>query len=436
MDYAADLHIHSPYSRATSPECTPAGLAAWARIKGITVVATGDFTHPAWFRRLKEELEPAEPGLFRLKGAGAIPSPLAGVTPRPAETRFMLSAEVSSIYKRHGRVRKVHNLLYVPDFDSAQRINSRLATIGNIVSDGRPILGLDSRDLLEIMLELAPEGFLVPAHIWTPWFSLFGSRSGFDRIEECFGDLTDHVFALETGLSSDPDMNRAISSLDRFALISNSDSHSPSRLGREANLFSTGLDFFSLRDAIRNNRRDSFPGTVEFFPEEGKYHLDGHRLCNVRLSPHETRALSDMRCPVCGKPLTIGVQHRVEELADRARPHHRPDAPRVFSLIPLAEILSEILGVGPASKRVMEQYGRAITLFGSEFELLLYTAVDEVEQSAPLLAEAIRRMREGRVIRHPGFDGQFGVIRLFQQQELDRPAGRGKNGRVQLVSRP
>lgn len=432
MDYAADLHIHSPYSRATSPECIPAGLAAWARIKGIQVVATGDFTHPAWFRLLKDELEPAEPGLFRLKETNALPSPLAGIAPRPAMTRFMLSAEVSSIYKRHSRVRKVHNLLYVPDFASAERINSRLATIGNIVSDGRPILGLDSRDLLEIMLELAPEGFLVPAHIWTPWFSLFGSRSGFDRIEECYGDLTDHVFALETGLSSDPDMNRTISSLDRFALISNSDSHSPSKLGREANLFSTGLDFFSLRDAIRNNRRDTFPGTVEFFPEEGKYHLDGHRLCNIRLTPHETRELPALRCPVCGKPLTVGVQHRVEELADRSQPLHRPDAPRVFSLIPLSEVLSEILGVGPASKQVMEQYTRAIALFDSEFNLLLRTPLGEIETSAPLLAEAIRRMRSGQVIRQPGFDGQFGVIRLFDQQELSRPTGRGKSGRVQL----
>jgi uncharacterized protein (TIGR00375 family) len=435
MNYAADLHIHSPHSRATSPECTPAGLAAWAGIKGITVIATGDFTHPAWFRCLKEELEPAEPGFFRLKNAREIPSPLAGIAPDPAVTRFMLSAEVSSIYKRHNRVRKVHNLLYVPDFDSAKRINSRLATIGNIVSDGRPILGLDSRDLLEIMLELAPEGFLVPAHIWTPWFSLFGSRSGFDRIEDCFGDLTDHVFALETGLSSDPDMNRTISSLDRFALISNSDSHSPSKLGREANLFSTGLDFFSLRDAIRNNRRDTFPGTVEFFPEEGKYHLDGHRLCNIRLTPHETRSLPAMRCPVCGKPLTVGVQHRVEELADRSHPLHRPDAPQVFSLIPLAEVLSEILGVGPASKQVMEQYARAVALFESEFNLLLRTPLEEVEKSAPLLAEAVGRMRSGRVIRHPGFDGQFGVIRLFDQKELNRPTGRGKSGRVQLFNR-
>src|SRR3990172_9364682 len=251
MDYIADLHTHSPYSRATSPEGTLKGLAGWARVKGIQVIGTGDFTHPGWFRRLREELAPAEPGLFRLQDEKAIVTPLAGVAPAPTTVRFLLSAEISSIYKRHGAVRKVHNLLYVPDFASAERLNATLAGIGNIESDGRPILGLDSRDLLEIVLTQAPDGFLVPAHIWTPWFSLFGSRSGFDSIEECFGDLTPHIFALETGLSSDPDMNRLISGLDRFALISNSDCHSPAKLGREANLFSTELDFFALKDAIR-----------------------------------------------------------------------------------------------------------------------------------------------------------------------------------------
>ena len=244
MDYIADLHTHSPYSRATSPEATLAGLASWARIKGVQVIATGDFTHPEWMRLLKAELEPAEPGLYRLRKDLRASSHIAGASTGEAPVRFLLSTEISCIYKRHGRVRKIPNLLYIPDIESAERLSARLASIGNIVSDGRPILGLDSRDLLEIMLELAPEGFLVPAHIWTPWFSLFGSRSGFDSIEECFGDLSGHIFALETGLSSDPAMNRLISALDRFSLISNSDCHSPSRLGREANLLSTGLDFF------------------------------------------------------------------------------------------------------------------------------------------------------------------------------------------------
>jgi len=424
MDFIADLHIHSPYSRATSPQSTLTGLAGWARVKGIQVIGTGDFTHPGWFRHLQEELEPAEPGLFKLKNEGAIVSPLAGVTPSPAPVRFLLSAEISCIYKRHGVVRKVHNLLYVPDFASAERINARLDGIGNIKSDGRPILGLDSHDLLEIMLDLAPEGFLVPAHIWTPWFSLFGSKSGFDTIEDCFGELSPYIFALETGLSSDPDMNRLISSLDRFSLISNSDCHSPSKLGREANLFSCGLDYFSLRDAIREGRRETFRGTVEFFPEEGKYHADGHRNCKVCLEPAETRRLQ-LRCPVCDKPLTVGVCHRVMELADREQPLYRNDSPQVFSLIPLPEVLGEIIGAGSASKGVMEQYRRCIARFGSEFNLLLHALLEEVRHEVPILGEALERMRRGRVIRKPGFDGEYGVIRVFEEGEVAQLAGQG-----------
>ncbi|HEY5974665.1 MAG TPA: endonuclease Q family protein [Geobacteraceae bacterium] len=424
MDYIADLHIHSPYSRATSKECSPAGLAAWARIKGIQVVGTGDFTHPGWFAQLKAELVPAEPGLFRLRDEAAVRSPLPGLDLPPGQVRFLLTAEISSIYKRHGQVRKVHNLLYVPDFAAAERLNARLAAIGNIASDGRPILGLDSRNLLEILLEQAPEGFLVPAHIWTPWFSLFGSRSGFDSMEECFADLTSHVFALETGLSSDPAMNRLISGLDRFALISNSDCHSPQKLGREANLFSTELSFFALREALRRNRRDTFRGTVEFFPEEGKYHADGHRNCQVCLEPHETRQLA-LICPVCGKPLTVGVYHRVMELSDRAEPFYGAEAPEFFSLIPLPELLGELLGVGPGSKAVQLQYVRAIARFGSEFNLLLHAPPAELADHAPLLAEAVCRMRAGRVLRQPGYDGEYGVIRVFAEGELARLAGQG-----------
>ena len=423
MEYIADLHIHSPFSRATSRGSTLAGIFAWARIKGIQVVGTGDFTHPGWLRLLQKELEPVEPGLFRLKKEEDMPSPLPGVIPSTRPVRFLLSAEISSIYKRHGATRKVHNLLYVPDFASAERISARLSAIGNIAADGRPILGLDSRDLLEILLEEAPEGFLVPAHIWTPWFSMFGSRSGFDSVEECFGDLASHVFALETGLSSDPKMNRLISALDRFSLISNSDCHSPSKLGREANLFATGFDFFSMRDAIRNNRRERFRGTIEFFPEEGKYYADGHRACKVCCDPHETR-LSGFLCPVCAKPLTVGVQHRVLELADREEPVYPAEAPAFFSLIPLPELLSEILGVGPSSKEVSRQYAETINRFGSEFNLLLHTPVEEIARQSQLLGEAVGRVRDGRVIRRPGYDGEFGVIRVFQGEELKRPAGR------------
>jgi uncharacterized protein (TIGR00375 family) len=368
-----------------------------------------------------EELEPAEPGFFRLKHERSLVSPLDGVALSEQPVRFLLSTEVSCIYKRAGKVRKVHNLLYVPDFASAARMNARLAAIGNIVSDGRPILGLDSRDLLDILLEEAPEGFLVPAHIWTPWFSIFGSKSGFDSIEECFGDLSSHIFALETGLSSDPPMNRMISGLDRFSLISNSDCHSPQKLGREANLFSTGFDYFSLRDALRSNHRDLFSGTVEFFPEEGKYHADGHRSCKVCLDPHETRRLNG-RCPVCSGPLTVGVNHRVMELADREEPLFAPDAPSVSSLIPLVEVIGEILGIGAASKGVMRAYAKTLARFGSEFQVLLYTPVEEICSFSPVLGEAMSRIRSGMVIRTPGYDGEYGKIRVF-----DKGATHGKS---------
>lgn len=424
MNYVADLHIHSPFSRATSPDSSPAGLAAWARIKGIQVIGTGDCTHPGWLALLKDQLTPAEPGLFRLKDESTIPAILPGLPPSDTPIRFLLSAEISSIYKRDGSTRKVHNLLYLPDFKSVEALNARLAGIGNIESDGRPILGLDSRNLLEILLECSPDAFLVPAHIWTPWFSLFGSKSGFDSIEECFGDLSQHIFALETGLSSDPDMNRLISDLDRCALISNSDCHSPSKLGREANLFTTGFDFFSLRDALKQNNRKTFSGTIEFYPEEGKYHYDGHRDCKVCLDPYESRRLDTM-CPVCKKPLTVGVHHRVLELADRTEPYYPDTAPGFFSMIPLPELLGELLQVGPASKQVMHQYERTLARFGSEFNLLLHTDLQQIASFEPLLAESIKRMREGTVIRRPGFDGEFGVIRVFAEGELAQLAGQG-----------
>ncbi|MFA6465426.1 MAG: UvrD-helicase domain-containing protein, partial [Desulfurivibrionaceae bacterium] len=421
MRYIADLHIHSPFSRATSKAGNLQGLAAWARVKGIHLLGTGDFTHPGWFSQLKEQLEPAEPGFFKLKDE-AIPPALPQVTPEALPSRFLLTAEISSIYKRHGAVRKVHNLLYVPDFASAERINSVLAGIGNIESDGRPILGLDSRDLLEILLEKAPEGFLVPAHIWTPWFSLFGSRSGFDTIEECYGDLSPHVFALETGLSSDPDMNRLIPPLDRFALISNSDCHSPGKLGREANIFNTGFSFSDLREALQNPLTGGFAATIEFYPEEGKYHCDGHRNCHVCLEPVETRKIGAI-CPVCGKPLTVGVLHRVMELAERTEPYYPPGSPAVHSLIPLPEVLGEILGAGPATKGVMALYAKVIDRFGSEFALLLDTPIEEINRMSPVMGEAVARIRAGRVIRTPGYDGEFGVIRVFAEGEREELAG-------------
>ena len=423
--YIADLHIHSLYSRATSKASNLHGLAAWAAIKGIDVVGTGDFTHPAWFAHLSENLEPAEPGFFKLKQPPCFDELVSilppGVQPDTSGIRFVLSSEISSIYKRGGKVRKVHNILYAPDFDSVRRINTTLAGIGNLESDGRPILGLDSQILLEILLENAPRGFFVPAHIWTPWFSLFGSKSGFDAIEECFGDLSDEIFALETGLSSDPEMNRCISALDRFSLISNSDCHSPSKLGREANIFSTDFDFFAMQEAIRHptgaDGRQNFTATIEFYPEEGKYHCDGHRKCGVCLEPSRTVKEKGI-CPQCGRPLTIGVLYRVMELSDRDVPLYPEGSPAVHSLIPLPELLSELFHVGPASKKVAGVYGRLINAFGSEFDLLLNVAPADIKAVSPMLAEAVQRVRENRVIRKPGFDGEFGVIKVFSDDEL------------------
>ncbi|MCI5223745.1 MAG: hypothetical protein D3924_14010 [Candidatus Electrothrix sp. AR4] len=430
MSFIADLHIHSRYSRATSKASNLHGLAAWAAIKGIDVVATGDFTHPGWFAHLTKNLEPAEPGFFRLKEppcfAELAPILPPGVQPDTSGIRFILSSEISSIYKRGGKVRKVHNLLYAPDFDSVRRINTVLAGIGNLESDGRPILGLDSKILLEILLEQAPEGFLVPAHIWTPWFSLFGSKSGFDAIEECFDDLSGEIFALETGLSSDPEMNRCISALDRFSLISNSDCHSPSKLGREVNIFAAERNFSAMREALRHpvdaDGRQRFKATVEFYPEEGKYHCDGHRKCGVCCEPAQTVETEGI-CPECGKPMTVGVLYRVMELADRETPIWPEGSPEVHSLIPLAEMLGELFNCGPATKKVGAVYGNLINTFGSEFNILLKTPAADLAAVSPLLGTAVERVRENKVIRKPGFDGEFGVIRVFEEDEREQLAG-------------
>src|SRR6266536_2625660 len=421
MPFYADLHIHSKYSRACSRDCDLEHLAWWARRKGVTVVGSGDFTHPAWFEHLRENLEPAEPGLFRLREQldrgveRTLPVSCRGLV------RFMLSVEISTIYKRAERTRKVHHLVYVPDLEAAERFNRRLGRIGNIASDGRPILGLDSRDLLEITLESGPGSYLVPAHAWTPWFAVLGSKSGFDAVDDCYLGLADHIFALETGLSSDPAMNWRVSSLDRFRLVSNSDAHSPPMLGREACVFSSEMDYFSMRRALETG--EGYGGTVEFFPEEGKYHLDGHRKCNVCLEPPETRRRRG-RCPVCGKPLTIGVLHRVEELADRPQGARPEGAAGFRSLVPLPEVMGEILRVGPRSKAVARELAALTGRLGPELGILTEAPLDEVGRAgSPLLAEAIGRLRRGQVLREAGYDGEYGVIRLFKRSELERRAG-------------
>jgi uncharacterized protein (TIGR00375 family) len=419
MRFHADLHVHSKYSRATSRDLDLEHLAHWAARKGIGVVATGDFTHPAWCAELKAKLVPAEPGLFRLRDdiAKGVAATLPAACRNPV--RFMLEVEISTIYKKGDKTRKVHHLIYAPDFATVDRINARLARIGNIASDGRPILGLDSRDLLEIALESDPGAYFIPAHIWTPWFAALGSQSGFDSIAECYGDLAGEIFAVETGLSSDPAMNWRVSFLDRFRLVSSSDAHSPGKLGREATAFDCELDYFAIRRALKTGA--GFAGTVEFFPEEGKYHLDGHRKCNVRLTPRETLAAGG-RCPACGQPVTIGVEHRVEVLADRHDAITPPaTAGAVASLVPLPEVLSEIAASGPASKAVERSYDKVIGTLGPELFVLQEAPLEDVARAAsPLLAEALTRLRKGEVIREAGYDGEYGVIRLFEERELKR----------------
>lgn len=402
---------------ATSPDLVPEKLDAWARMKGIRVLGTGDFTHPGWMKELREKLEPSE-GLFRLKSGFRIRE--SSFPPEKEENAvfFILTAEISTIYSRDGKVRKVHHLLFAPDFDAVEKIQARLSRIGSIVSDGRPILGIDSRDLLELMLSVSENVFFVPSHIWTPWFSALGDKSGFGTIEECYGSLAREIHAVETGLSSDPPMNWMCSFLDRYTLISNSDAHSPQKLGREANLFDTELQYQAIISAMKNGLPDRFLGTLEFFPQEGKYHFDGHRKCGLCWDPRRTLEHEGI-CPQCGKPVTIGVMNRVLRLADRENGSTRPDKAPFLSVIPLQEVVAEILNAPPGSKRVLQKYHALVMKAGSEFNLLVHFAREEVKRiGGEVLAEAIGRMRGGKVTVREGYDGEYGEIRVFRPGEL------------------
>ena len=413
--YVADLHIHSRYSRACSRDLTLPNLAWWARRKGIALLGTGDFTHPAWFDHLRENLVPAEPGLFRLATEDDVIRRLPGSLQSGAPVRFVLSVEISTIYKRDDRTRKVHHLVYLPDFAAAARFTTALGRIGNLAADGRPILGLDSRDLLEIVLESSPDAYLVPAHIWTPWFSALGSKSGFDAIADCYADLAGHITAVETGLSSDPGMNCRVSSLDRYRLVSNSDAHSPAALAREATVFTGEPDYFAVKDGR------GLAGTLEFFPEEGKYHADGHRACGVTWEPARTRR-NGGRCPECGKPLTVGVLSRVEDLADRDTGRQRPQ--RVEHLIQLHQVIGEVNGVGAKSKTVEAQLNHLVATLGPELAILRTVPLEDIGRAGgETLREAIARLRRGRVRRVPGYDGEYGVITLFEPGELRASGG-------------
>ena len=412
MKTIADLHIHSRFSMATSKEGTPENLDFWARKKGISLIGTGDFTHPVWREELKERLVTEGNGLYHLRDAYVKEESRKF----PGEgTHFVVSGEISSIYKKNGKTRKVHNVILLPSLEAADAMAQRLEKIGNIHSDGRPILGLDSHDLLEMMLDVCPEGILIPAHIWTPHFSVLGAKSGFDSVEECFEELTPYVHALETGLSSDPAMNWRISKLDRYQLVSNSDAHSPSKLGREANLLDIDCSYEGLYRAIQTG--EGLEGTVEFFPEEGKYHFDGHRKCGVSLSPVEAERLGGI-CPVCGKKLTMGVDHRVEQLADRAEGFVKKDGKKYESLVPLPEVISACMGYSTASKKVQGCFEQMLQTLGTEFDILRNVPAEDIKTCAgERLAEGIENVRTGKVKRIPGYDGEYGKIQLFAEND-------------------
>jgi uncharacterized protein (TIGR00375 family) len=413
MSFYADLHLHSRYARATSRNADLVELAWWARRKGITVLGTGDFTHPAWFEQLREGLVPAERGLLRLRDEldRAVLERLPPSCHGPL--RFLLAVEVSTAFRRDGRARRMHHLLYVPDLRAAATLNDRLGRSGNLTEDGRPTLAMDASDLLEATLDSGDGAYLVPAHVWTPWVGVLSATTGFDSIEDCYGELARHIFAVETGLSADPPMNWRVSLLDRFRPVSYSDAHAPSKLGREATELDTELDYFAIRHALETG--EGFQGTVEFFPEQGRYHLSGHQRCGVRLEPAEARR-ARMRCPVCGKRLTMGVLQRVEDLADRPAGARPAGTAGCRNLVSLPEVVAEVTGVGPASKTVRRIVDAMVELLGPELPLLERPPLDAIAKAGfPEVAEAIGKVRRGQVVRTPGFDGQYGSIRLASE---------------------
>lgn len=402
--FIADLHIHSKYSRATSKDMEVLSLYKWAKVKGIKVLGTGDFTHPYYLNDLKTHLEPAANGLFKLRDKGE-------------DVYFMLTAEVNNVFSAKGKERKIHTLIFAPSFEVVEKINARLSQYTDLSIDGRPTLSFSAKELVKIVLDISEDCLIVPAHAWTPWYGIFGSKSGFDSIEECFEEESRYIYAIETGLSSDPSMNWRLSSLDHITLISNSDAHSPSKIGREANIFHCNLDYYEIIDTIKNKDRNRLIATIEFYPEEGKYHFDGHRKCNVVFSPQETKRHNYI-CPVCGKRLTVGVMHRIESLADRPSGHRPNDAIPEIHLVPLEQIISEALGVQTTTKAVQEEYKRLVSIGGSEFEILLKLSIEELSRFVPpRILEGISRVREGKLFIKPGFDGVYGKIKIFDSEE-------------------
>ncbi len=417
MKIVADLHVHSRFSRATSHNMRIPQIARMAKLKGIDLVGTSDFTHPGWLDELNRHLMEAGEGIYEYEG-----------------TKFILEVEVSNIYTRKGALRRIHNVIFTPSFDDVEKINKFLGRFGSLTADGRPTLGLDSEAMVEGILSLSPESFIVPAHIWTPWFGLLGSKSGFDSLQECFGKYADDIFAAETGLSSDPPMNWRLSELDRLTLISNSDAHSPARMGREANIFDIDLSFGELKDALKSKDPKRVLGTIEFFPQEGKYHYDGHRNCNIRFSPDQSTAAKN-KCPVCGRVLTLGVLHRVEKLADRPSGFHPSNALAYHSIIPLAELIGEAKGMGRDTVGVTRVYERLCEDLGGEFNVLLWAEIDEISHLVgPEIARGIARMRKGQVKVDEGYDGVFGKISVFGQEGPDDDTEDEDEGKQEQLS--
>ncbi|MBE0477745.1 DNA helicase UvrD [Candidatus Aerophobetes bacterium] len=411
MTFIADFHIHSRYSRATSKNMDIPNLDRAAQMKGINLLGTGDFTHPLWCAHLKKTLIPAHPGIFKY-----------------GRTHFILTCEVNNIFYKEGKVRKIHNIIFAPDFDIVEKINGKLERFGDLYSDGRPILKLEAKHLVELVMQIDARVFVVPSHIWTPWFSLFGSNSGFDSIEECFEDCSRYILAGETGLSSDPSMNWRLSSLDKIALISCSDAHSPEKIGREANIFNVEMGYRAILEAIKQKDPQKILYTIEFFPQEGKYHYDGHRNCDISLSPEETKKYNGI-CPVCKKAVTVGVLNRVEQLADRPEGFKPENAIPFKRIVPLREIVAEAIQKKPASKLVGETYTRIVNHYDGEMNVLLEVSLKDMHGFIPeRVVEGIKRMREGKVKIKCGFDGVYGKVKIFDEEE----EGEGKAEQLSL----
>jgi len=415
MKFIGDFHIHSKYARATSKDMNLENLDVWAKKKGITVISAADFTHPAWFKELREKLEPAEQGLYKLKNRDTRAPTPKNSRNGESGTRFILTTEISCVYTKGGRGRRVHLILFAPSLEIVEKINTQLGWVGNLKSDGRPIIGIDAKEVVKIVLDASEDCLVVPAHAWTPWFAVFGSKSGFDSLEECFDEYTKYIYAIETGLSSNPAMNWRLSALDNITLISNSDSHSLAKIGREANVFDTELSYDAITESIKTKDPLRFLFTVEFFPEEGKYHYDGHRACGVSMKPEESKQHNNM-CPKCNKTLVIGVMNRIAELANRKEGFKPDDTIPYKSLIPLEEIIADIFGVGTASKRVRKEYEKLLGAVGNEFTILLDAKADTLRSATlPEIAEGIIRVREGKVHIEPGYDGEYGKIEIFRK---------------------